>query len=125
MDKEQITFEDIPSFLGVMMEKIDAVMEKLDTLDQFKQNSKKDVWFSVKTLSEYIPSHPAVQTIYGWTHSHIIPYHKKGKSLLFLKSEVDKWLDAGKAPSVSQIKEDAFAFVQRKNEEVVRRKYFG
>ena len=125
MEKEQITFEDIPSFLVVMMDKLEEMTEKIDRLEQFKQNTKKDVWFSVKTLSEYIPSHPAIQTIYGWTHSRVIPYHKKGKSLLFLKSEVDKWLDAGKAPSESQMKDDAFAFVQRKNEESVRRKYFG
>lgn len=125
MEKVQITFEEIPSFLSLMMEKLEAVVERLDNLDQFKQNSKKDVWFSVKTLSEYIPNHPAAPTIYGWTHNKLIPYHKKGKALLFLKSEIDKWLDSEKQYSNMELREEAVAEIQRRNEEAVRRKYFG
>ena len=53
-----------------------------------------DQWLNLEELRNYLPDHPAEQTIYGWTSNHTIPFHKKGKKLQFLKSEIDKWLKA-------------------------------
>jgi tmRNA-binding protein len=33
--------------------------------------------------------------VYAWIGQRSIPYHKKGKKLMFLKSEIDSWLKEG------------------------------
>lgn len=47
---------------------------------------------SVEDLINYLPGHPAKQTIYCWVWRKAIPYHKAGAKLQFLKSEIDAWL---------------------------------
>ena len=49
-------------------------------------------WLSVSELSEYLPTHPVEHTIYCWTSNKQIPFHKKGKRIMFLKSEIDEWM---------------------------------
>lgn len=41
-------------------------------------------WLSVSELSEYLPTHPVEHTIYCWTSNKQIPFHKKGKRIMFL-----------------------------------------
>ena len=54
-----------------------------------------DKWLSVEDLIEYLPDNTARATIYGWVAQEKIPYHKYGKKLTFLKSEIDAWLFYG------------------------------
>lgn len=54
-----------------------------------------DKWLSVEDLMEYLPDNTARATIYGWVAQEKIPYHKYGKKLTFLKSEIDTWLFYG------------------------------
>ncbi|MCQ2958990.1 MAG: helix-turn-helix domain-containing protein [Bacteroidales bacterium] len=51
-----------------------------------------DKWLSMSDLINYLPDKTARATIYGWVSQGIIPYHKYGKKLTFLKSEIDYWL---------------------------------
>jgi hypothetical protein len=69
---------------------------------------------NLKELREYLPSHPAEQTVYGWTSCHQIPFHKKGKRIMFLKSEIDDWLHAGKMKSQKELEEEAENFIKSK-----------
>ena len=46
----------------------------------------------------------AVQTIYGYTSKGRIPFIKKGKRILFLKSDLDKWLTEGKQLTIEGTK---------------------
>jgi len=55
-------------------------------------SSKNDRWLSLSELIEYLPSKPAPSTIYEWVSKKTIPYHKCGKRLSFLKSEIDEWV---------------------------------
>lgn len=41
----------------------------------------------------------AKPSIYGLVHQNRIPYHKKGKRLYFLKSQIIDWLKSGKKES--------------------------
>lgn len=43
--------------------------------------------------------HLAKPTIYGLTHRNSIPFHKQGKKLYFLKSEIMDWIKNGKGAS--------------------------
>ena len=89
------------------------IKELQDVLQKnFLQNIlSDDKWLSINDLIEYLPDNTARATIYGWVSQGLIPYHKYGKKLTFLKSEIDKWLyfNAGSAG-------DLFEFPQKKIE---------
>lgn len=76
-------------------------------VDNIDANTNQDRWLSIEDLMDYIPSHPSKQTIYRWTMSKYIPYHKRGKSLQFKKSEIDQWLDDAKRKTTDEIREEA------------------
>ncbi len=66
---------------------------------------------STTVLSEYLNVEQAAkylnlakQTLYGFTSNRKIPFIKKAKRLLFLKSDLDAWLQEGKKNSVVQIR---------------------
>ena len=71
-------------------------------------------WFSIQELCDYLPEHPAVQTVYSWTSTNRIPYYKDSKRLRFLKSEIDDWLLEGKLKTRKELEEEARQFVDSK-----------
>ena len=89
MEDMNITFEDLPKAMSWMMDKLNKLDSKIDSLNNIPQVRPADQWMNLKELCEYLPSHPAEQTVYGWTSCHQIPFHKRGKSIMFLKSEID------------------------------------
>ena len=68
----------------------------------------------LKELFDFFPSHPAEQTVYGWTSCHQIPFHKRGKRIMFLKSEIDTWLRDGKVKSEKDLEDEAAQFIKSK-----------
>ena len=99
---EEIRFEDLPKVTKMMMTKLEELCAKMDKIIPTVEEPI-DRWFTVDELREYLPEHPARQTVYGWTSNAIIPFHKKGKSLRFKKSEIDKWLNEGYCSDISEI----------------------
>ena len=80
-----------------MMDKLNELDSKIDGLNNPTHNIPTEQWMNLKELCEYIPSHPAEQTVYGWTSCHQIPFHKRGKrNHVSLNTEIDEWLHAGK-----------------------------
>ncbi len=49
---------------------------------------------------------------------YFIPFHKQGKSISFLKSEIDEWLCQGKKKSLLDLQHEAEEFVNRKHKRV-------
>lgn len=113
MVETTISFDAMPGMLASIMNKLEELEKKLENL-QPTTSQTPDTWLSLKDLCQYLPSHPAEQTVYGWTSNHFIPYHKKGKNIVFLKSEIDEWLVGGKRKSLRDIEQEAFAFVNSK-----------
>ena len=110
--REQITFEKLPEAMEYLICKV----EKLETLLSKKESEplNSDKWFNLLELCSYLPDKPARQTVYGWVGQKLIPYHKKGKKLQFLKSEIDAWLIADKHKSVEELQAEAQQFVNSK-----------
>lgn len=73
-----------------------------------------DRWFNIDELKTYLPDHPAKATIYGWVSKREIPFHKGGKKLRFLQSEIDAWLSCGKRKSESELKNEAIKYCDTK-----------
>ena len=114
MEDKNITFEDLPKAMSWMMDKLNELDSKIDGLNNIPQVRPADQWMNLKELCEYLPSHPAEQTVYGWTSCHQIPFHKRGKRIMFLKSEIDAWLHDGKRKSQKELAEEAAQFINAK-----------
>ena len=68
-------------------------------------------WFNIDELCNYLPDRPAKATVYGWVHAGTIPYHKGGKALRFLRSEIDEWLKSGRRKTNSEIAAQASLYI--------------
>lgn len=65
--------------------------------------SKGDQWLNVEDLCKYLPDHPCRNTIYKWKRKGIIPFHKRSKSLYFLRSEIDAWLKSKRGMTIAEM----------------------
>jgi excisionase family DNA binding protein len=106
---EKISFEQLPQAVEVILNKV----EKIETLLNAEQSAQSETerWFNLDDLCRYHPDHPAKPTVYAWIGQRSIPYHKKGKKLMFLKSEIDSWLKEGRRKTAAEIQAEAEQFV--------------
>ena len=109
-----ITFEEMPKAMSLMMQKLNELTNKVDLLKNNAASKPSDEWMNLKELCAYLPNHPAEQTVYGWTSTHQIPYHKRGKRIMFLKSEIDDWLNGGKVKSQEELAQEAASYIGSK-----------
>lgn len=109
MFSEDISFNDVPKAVAHLINKVD----KIETLLSSKQPQaqESDRWLNLDDLCKYHPDHPAKPTVYAWIGQRSIPYHKKGKKLMFLKSEIDTWLKEGRRKTAAEIQAEAETFV--------------
>ena len=88
-----------------------TIVERLDDLD-YKLSKllrsqeahglyKSDELMNINELAEFIDE--SVQSIYSRTSQRTIPFYKKGKKLLFKKSEILDWLETRKKKTVSEL----------------------
>ena len=99
--------------LNVILAKVSALEEKLDRLQPAPQAEGKQ-WLNMAELIDYLPNHPAEQTVYGWTSARKIPFHKQGKSIMFKKSEIDEWMNSGRQQTDAELEADAIDYVNRR-----------
>ena len=114
MNESRISFDAMPEMLAAIAQKLESIESKVDNLTIPSNKEEKDEWFNLKGLCDYLPSHPAEQTVYGWTSTNFIPFHKKGKSIAFRKSEIDQWLQQSHRKSKSDLMLEASKFVNKK-----------
>lgn len=93
----EISFNDVPQALAHLISKVERI-EALLGSEQKALQQEGDQWLNLTDLCKYHPDHPAKPTVYAWIGQRSIPYHKKGKKLMFLKSEIDNWLKEGAKP---------------------------
>jgi excisionase family DNA binding protein len=62
-----------------------------------------DSWMNLDELCQYHPDKPSKPTVYGWVHAGIIPFHKGGKKLRFLKSDIERWLLQGRKQTTAEV----------------------
>lgn len=107
-----ISFNDVPQTLALILDKV----EKLETLLQNNQSTVEPVdrWFNLQELCNYLPDHPAKQTVYGWIAQRSIPYHKTGKKLQFRQSEIDEWIQASRRLTASEQQAEAIHYINSK-----------
>ena len=82
----------------------DAVCKALQ--EQVRQ-PEPDRFMDLNELVQYDPEKRSKPTFYGYIHDRTIPFHKRGKKVTFLKSEIDSWLKEGRRKTRSEIEADA------------------
>ena len=114
MEKNTITFNDMPQMLAIMYAKLNELGDKVDKLVPPKKDDEPQ-WLNVADLIEFLPTHPAEQTIYGWTSARKKKSHKKGKSVIFNKKEIEEWLREGTyRKSEVDLENEAMIFINNK-----------
>jgi hypothetical protein len=99
-----IPFDHLPRVIFELQEKVDRQTQLLEQL--FENNlPDKDIWMNIDQLSKYLPDHPAKKTVYKKVEQRIIPFHRRddGKTLYFLKSEIDLYLKEGRQKTSKEI----------------------
>lgn len=62
MDSKNISFNDMPKMIAVMYDKLNELGDKVDRLMP-TEKSEEPQWMNVAALIEYLPNHPAEQTV--------------------------------------------------------------
>lgn len=115
MYKTISTLEEMPMAVNYLIHKVDWLEEKLQELSMGEESVPKiPEWFDINGLHDYLPTHPAKQTIYGWVNDNLIPYYKSAGKLTFQKSEIDEWLKQGRRKSSEELEREAAQFVAQK-----------
>ena len=108
-------------FISIPIEDLQTVI--IDCVNSCLKNSKQlhneqptetDRWFDLNELCIYHPDKPSKPTVYGWVNVGIIPVHKGGKKLRFLKSEIDNWLRQGRKKTLAEIASEADTYLLTK-----------
>lgn len=110
---ENISFNDVPQALSHLLDKMDKI-EQLLTQTQKSSQPEEPQWMDLKQLQAWLPDHPAAPTVYGWVRNNLIPYHKKGKKLLFKRTDIEAWLEQSRIKTNAEMQEDAFAFINKR-----------
>ena len=104
---EKPTFEAMPQIMARLEEKVDALTETVGKLLQSKQAGP-----AVATPEEMVTIKEAavilklsVSRIYALVQAGMVPCYKPGRSLLFLPSELRKWMAEGKRKGQPSIDE--------------------
>lgn len=66
-------------------------------------HKKEDNLLNIKEAAKFLKM--AEQTLYGYTSKNLIPFIKRSRKVLFVKTDLEAWLMEGRRLSVDQIKE--------------------
>ncbi len=110
---EFLTLETLPKAFMQLTIEISEI-KRLLTEHNTDQKTEPDRWFDLSELCIYHPDKPSKPTVYGWVNAGIIPVHKGGKKLRFLKSEIDIWLKQGRKKTIAETATEAENYLKKK-----------
>ena len=113
MDKNSMTFNDVPQALSLLLEKVTRLESLLETKTQAPK-AKQDEMMDLKGLQDFHPEHRAAATIYKWVRIGQIPYYKTGKKLIFKRSEIEAWINDGRQMTDAEIEAEAIDYINRR-----------
>jgi len=77
------TLEEMPGALSYLIEKVEGLEKTAQSLLNRQEECCSPHWMDVDELSDYIPSHPVKQTVYGWVSDKQIPTPQDQQSIGF------------------------------------------
>jgi len=110
---ENLTLETLPKAFTHLTNEVSEI-KRLLLEKSNEQPTETDRWFDLNELCNYHPDKPSKPTVYGWVNAGIIPVHKGGKKLRFLKSEIDNWLRQGRKRTLAETASEADTYLKMK-----------
>lgn len=110
---EGLTLETLPKAFTHLTNEVSEI-KRLLLEKSNEQRTDPDRWFNLNELCIYHPDKPSKPTVYGWVNAGIIPVHKGGKKLRFLKSEIDNWLKQGRKKTLAETASEADTYLKKK-----------
>jgi excisionase family DNA binding protein len=86
------------------LEDLDSKLSRLLQAQEIHSLHKSDELMNISEVAKFLDE--SVQSIYSRTSRRTIPFYKKGKKLLFKKTEILDWLDGQKKKTVSELMEE-------------------
>lgn len=119
MDKIIFSAIEITELQALIASTVEKAFHKIN---QGKTDKQADTerWMNLDEFCQYHPDKPSKPTVYGWVHAGIIPVHKGGKKLRFLKSDIDSWLLQGRKQTTAEL--DAQLSAERDSYLLTKRK---
>jgi excisionase family DNA binding protein len=110
---EILTLETLPKAFVSLTNEVSEIKRLL--LERSNEQPAETVrWFDLHELCLYHPDKPSKPTVYSWVNAGLIPCHKGGKKLRFLKSEIDSWLKQGKKKTLVETAKEAEQYLKNK-----------
>jgi hypothetical protein len=110
---QEITFDLLPKAVSQLIDDVNEI-KRLFLINNSEKENESDRWFDLAELVAYDPEKRTKPTFYGYISTGAIPYHKRGKKLIFLKSEIDSWLKKGRKRTLEEIANDADKLINLK-----------
>ena len=104
--KDILTLETLPKAFTLLVKEVSEIKQLL-LEKSIEQPIQTETWLDLNEICNYHPDKPKKPTVYSWVRAGIIPFHKSGKKLRFLKSEIDNWLKEGKIKTTAEISREA------------------
>ena len=107
-------------FFNVPLSKLEPIFKRwvkeAQTELQLPTNkqTESDRWLDLNELIAYDPEKRSKPTFYGYVHEKSVPFHKRGKKITFLKSEIDIWLKSGRKQTKSEIEAEDGQYLTNK-----------
>lgn len=111
---EKLTFERMPEAASTLLKEMREVKGLI--LNGQAAKPEEDIWLDIEQLCAYHPDRPAKKTVYDWVTQRRVPFHKDGKKLRFLKSEIDNWLRGSYHQTDEELYDEGLRYVNNKRE---------
>lgn len=110
---EGLTLETLPKAFTQLSNEVSEIKRILLEKSNIQPN-ETTCWLDLNELCYYHPDKPSKATVYGWVNAGIIPVHKGGKKLRFLKSEIDTYLKQGRKKTLAETANEAEQYLKTK-----------
>lgn len=116
MEYKITSIEQMSQAMNYLIDKVDSMEASFKEMTmQRRVSNTHNEWMNILELCEYLPTHPARQTVYEWVKARTIPFHKTSKMLTFNRAEIDKWLHGGFRKTIAEIEKDADDFIDSRH----------
>jgi predicted DNA-binding transcriptional regulator AlpA len=102
--------EQVPDAINILFDQIGEIKALLS----IKPQDTPKEWMNVEELIEYLPSHPARQTVYAMVSRKDIPCTRINGRLIFIREEIDEWLKNKKKLSKEEINQQVAKFIENR-----------
>lgn len=108
-----VTFDSLPAAVNQLDKRLENI-ERLLLEKYINKHPLPDSWFDLNELVAYDPEKRSKPTFYGYVHERAIPFHKRGKKITFLKSEIDLWLKQSRKKTYAETAIEADQYLANK-----------